>query len=131
MVADGGQLFVSIYNDQGWQSNAWRGVKHLYNVLPGGLRLLVVLPCFVGIQGAITLRDTLRGDPLRTWRLYRKRRGMSPWYDMVDWVGGYPFEVARPAQIREFYEKRGFRLENSHTVGSRMGCNEFVFRKVS
>jgi 2-polyprenyl-3-methyl-5-hydroxy-6-metoxy-1,4-benzoquinol methylase len=129
MVKPGGLLFVSIYNDQGWQSRAWRGVKRLYNVLPGFLRFLVVIPCFVAIQGAILVRDTLRADPLRTWRLYRQRRGMSPWYDLVDWVGGYPFEVARPDEILSFYEQRGFSLQKQRLVGNRMGCNEFVFRR--
>ncbi len=28
------------------------------------------------------------------WRNYKSIRGMSKWYDLVDWVGGYPFEVA-------------------------------------
>jgi hypothetical protein len=25
-----------------------------------------------------------------------ENRGMSPWRDRMDWVGGYPFEVASP-----------------------------------
>jgi hypothetical protein len=52
---------------------------------------------------------------------------MSAWYDLVDWVGGYPFEVAKPEQIFEFYKERGFRLEVMTTCGGSMGCNEFVF----
>lgn len=32
-----------------------------------------------------------------------RTRGMSPWRDVVDWVGGYPFEVARPEQVFDFY----------------------------
>lgn len=130
-IAPGGTLFVSIYNDQGWQSKAWRVIKQVYNSLPAVLRPLYVTPFFVGIQGAITARDTLRGDPLRTWKLYRTRRGMSPWYDMVDWIGGYPFEVATPEQITSFYQKRGFEPVRTKLVGNRMGCNEFVFKKTA
>ena len=26
----------------------------------------------------------------------KNERGMSFWQDLVDWVGGYPFEVAKP-----------------------------------
>jgi 2-polyprenyl-6-hydroxyphenyl methylase/3-demethylubiquinone-9 3-methyltransferase len=54
---------------------------------------------------------------------------MSPWTDMVDWVGGYPFEVAKPEQIFDFYRARGFVLERLVTAGGGIGCNEFVFRK--
>jgi 2-polyprenyl-6-hydroxyphenyl methylase/3-demethylubiquinone-9 3-methyltransferase len=28
---------------------------------------------------------------------------MSKWYDIVDWVGGYPYEFATPDQIFDFY----------------------------
>lgn len=54
---------------------------------------------------------------------------MARWRDAVDWVGGYPFEVAKPEAVFSFYHRRGFVLENLKTVGGRSGCNEFVFRK--
>ena len=54
--------------------------------------------------------------------------GMSPWRDVVDWVGGYPFEVAKPEEVFEFYRDRGFNLVTLKTCGGR-GCNEFVFEK--
>ena len=56
---------------------------------------------------------------------------MSAWYDLVDWVGGYPFEVAKPEQIFEFYRERGFTLEKLTTCAGSMGCNEFVFLKAA
>ena len=31
---------------------------------------------------------------MQTWRGYASKRGMSPWRDVVDWVGGYPFAAA-------------------------------------
>ena len=49
--------------------------------------------------------------------------------DAVDWVGGWPFEVASPAEVVEFCRARGFRLARIRTVGRRHGCNEFVFRR--
>jgi 2-polyprenyl-6-hydroxyphenyl methylase/3-demethylubiquinone-9 3-methyltransferase len=56
---------------------------------------------------------------------------MSRWYDLVDWVGGWPFEVARPEEVIEFLQERGIRLQNLKTVGGKMGCSEFVFRRES
>ena len=54
---------------------------------------------------------------------------MSLWHDVVDWVGGYPFEVAKPEQIFDFYYRRGFDLVRLTTQGGELGCNEFVFTK--
>ena len=55
---------------------------------------------------------------------------MSPWRDVVDWVGGYPFEVAKPEEIFEMYSAKGFSLEKLKTCAGGLGCNEFVFRNV-
>ena len=55
---------------------------------------------------------------------------MSQWYDLIDWVGGYPFEVASVDEIINFYMKKGFNLEKLVAVGRKnLGCNQFVFRK--
>jgi 2-polyprenyl-6-hydroxyphenyl methylase/3-demethylubiquinone-9 3-methyltransferase len=54
---------------------------------------------------------------------------MSIYRDVVDWIGGFPFETAKPETIFRFYRDRGFVLEELTTCGSRHGCNEFVFRK--
>ena len=75
--------------------------------------------------------STVRGRPLdyvRTWTGYRAR-GMSRWHDLVDWVGGYPFEVAAPEQVFDFVSARGFTLERLKTCGGGLGCNQFVFAR--
>lgn len=52
---------------------------------------------------------------------------MSPWHDVVNWVGGLPFEVTRPEQIFDFYRDRDFTLRQLVTCGGGLGCNELVF----
>jgi len=37
-------------------------------------------------------------------------RGMSLWHDSLDWIGGFPFEVARPELVFRFYKKKNFVL---------------------
>jgi hypothetical protein len=54
---------------------------------------------------------------------------MSRWHDLVDWVGGYPFEVAKPETVFEFFRGRGFELEWMLTCAGKPGCNQFVFRQ--
>lgn len=54
---------------------------------------------------------------------------MSRWHDLVDWVGGYPFEVAKPEAVFGLYRDLGFRLSSLQTVGGGLGCNQFVFER--
>jgi len=128
-VKVGGKLFIAIYNDQGRSSLRWKAVKRLYNRMPTGAKWLILLPAFLRLWTPTLVRDLLRGDPLRTWSAYKSDRGMMPWRDVVDWVGGYPFEVARPEQIFDFFRERGFQLEKLKTCAGGLGCNEFVFEK--
>jgi 2-polyprenyl-6-hydroxyphenyl methylase/3-demethylubiquinone-9 3-methyltransferase len=54
---------------------------------------------------------------------------MSPWHDMIDWVCGFPTEMARPEQVFDFFHSRNFVLHGLKTCGGRHGCNEFVFSR--
>jgi hypothetical protein len=56
---------------------------------------------------------------------------MSMWRDTIDWLGGFPFEVATPEAVFRFFRELGFSLEELRTCGGRMGCNEFVFRRTT
>ena len=129
LVRRGGLLFISIYNDQGRISRQWRWVKRTYNSLPGALKGLVLWPVAIQMWFTTMLRDLVVGRPFSTWRNYKRTRGMSPWWDIVDWVGGYPFEVARPERIFDFFRQRGFTLIRLKTCGGGLGCNEFVFQR--
>ena len=130
-VKTGGQLFVAIYNDQGTASRRWTKVKKMYNELPRPLRFLVVWPSFWVLNWRSMVKDLLRGKPFQSIREYGKERGMSFSRDLIDWVGGYPFEVATPEQIFDFYRARGFLLQRLRTCGGNLGCNEFVFEKTA
>jgi 2-polyprenyl-6-hydroxyphenyl methylase/3-demethylubiquinone-9 3-methyltransferase len=130
-VAPGGQLFISIYNDQGGTSRVWTQIKRRYNRLPAPLRTPYAVAVMAPSELASLGRLTLRGRPGEYFRGWRDRgddgRGMSRWHDLIDWVGGYPFEVATPEAIIDFCLARGFKLRRLHTVGGGLGCNEFVF----
>ena len=129
-VREGGKLFIAIYNDQGQMSRVWLRTKQLYNRLPAALRWLVLWPAAIRLWGPTTIRDILGGRPFSTWKGYSANvRGMSPWRDVVDWVGGLPFEVATPEFICDFYTTRGFSVQKLVTCGPGHGCNEFVFSR--
>ncbi len=128
-VAVDGALVIAIYNDQGATSRRWAWIKRLYNHLPSGLRFTVLWPALLRLWGPRIVRDVLAGRGLSAWRDYHNERGMSPWHDVVDWVGGWPFEVATHDAITAFFTQRRFRLIRSKSVGRGHGCNEFVFRR--
>jgi 2-polyprenyl-3-methyl-5-hydroxy-6-metoxy-1,4-benzoquinol methylase len=130
LVKAGGVLFIAIYNDQGTRSIRWRKVKQLYNYLPRYLRFLVIVPFGFLLVWRPLVKDIVRGRPFPYLRDYKKRRGMSVWHDILDWLGGLPFEVAKPEEIFDFYRARGFAL-NRLTTDRGSGCNQFVFIRTS
>jgi 2-polyprenyl-6-hydroxyphenyl methylase/3-demethylubiquinone-9 3-methyltransferase len=133
-VAPGGKLFIAIYNDTGTQSARWKWIKQTYNRLPGVAQPLFALLAIAPDELKSALRAVVKLQPgayVRSWTNYaQNNRGMSRWHDIVDWVGGYPYEVATPEQIFDFYRKRGFTLTKIKCGKVGLGCNEFVFKKV-
>ena len=128
-VAPSGVLFISVYNDQGGMSRVWTAVKRQYNRswLGKASVVAVFVPYFAG-RGLVT--DIMRRrNPLNRYRDYHQSRGMSVVHDWIDWLGGYPFEVAKPEEIFDFCSQRGFTLQKLVTRGGTLGCNEFVFRR--
>jgi 2-polyprenyl-6-hydroxyphenyl methylase/3-demethylubiquinone-9 3-methyltransferase len=131
-VAVGGKLFVAIYNDMGSKSARWKWIKRTYNDLPRVLKSPFAAIAIAPEEGKSLLRSlvTLKpGEYLRSWTQYEKNRGMNRWRDIIDWVGGYPYEVAKPDEILDFYRPRGFTLTRMKCGGVGLGCNEFVFVK--
>jgi 2-polyprenyl-6-hydroxyphenyl methylase/3-demethylubiquinone-9 3-methyltransferase len=131
LVAPGGTLCLAIYNDQGGATRRWRAIKRLYNAVP-----LVRWPLVLSIgaqmelkQMAIRLIRLQNPLPFADWARRERERGMSYWHDLVDWVGGYPFEAAKPEEVFDFWRRRGYELRRMTTQGCGHGCNEFTFVK--
>jgi len=130
-VKAGGKLFIAIYNDQGSKSARWKWAKKTYNDLPPFLKTPFAIAALAPEETKAILRSLLSLRPrdyLHSWTSYDQNRGMSRWRDIIDWVGGYPFEVAKPDEIFNFYRGRGFQLTRM-TCTRGLGCNEFVFTK--
>jgi 2-polyprenyl-6-hydroxyphenyl methylase/3-demethylubiquinone-9 3-methyltransferase len=130
LVAGGGKLYISIYNDQGDASRRWAALKKFYNQSSRPIKAVIVL----GVASLWLIRSSLvrlmrfqNPLPFKEWAKEKKSRGMSIWHDLVDWVGGYPFEVAKPEEIFDFFRERGFILTRLKTRGGKSGCNEFLF----
>jgi 2-polyprenyl-6-hydroxyphenyl methylase/3-demethylubiquinone-9 3-methyltransferase len=132
-VAPGGRLVVAIYNDQGTRSRRWHWIKKTYNELPQAFRVPFAVAVTMPSEFKALANATLRlrpADYVRAWTEYGRRRGMSRWHDILDWVGGYPYEFATPDEIFDFFRSRGFTLIRLKCGGAGLGCNEFVFERV-
>lgn len=132
MVAAGGKLFIAIYNDTGSQSTRWKWIKRIYNKLPSPLSTPFAIAIVAPGEIKSIIRAIARFRPqeyIDSWRGYRSRRGMSRWRDLIDWVGGYPYEVATPDEIFDFYKSKGFVLTKLNAGRVGLGCNQFVFAK--
>ncbi len=134
LVAPGGRLFLSIYNDQGLASRYWTRVKRTSNRLPRWLQPAFAVAVWApkeALTAAFYLSRLRVASYMATWSDQGRGRGMNRWHDLLDWVGGWPFEVATPDAIFDFLKARGFMLDRLRTCGGGLGCNEFVFIRVS
>jgi len=124
-----GLLFISIYNDQGLKSRLWSRAKRFYCSGLVGRLLTTAFGVSVLVFSGFK-EELVRGrNPLRRYREYYQRRGMSAWNDMIDWLGGHPFEVAKPEDVVHFYYDCGFLLTRLKTEGGGSGTNQFIFQK--
>ena len=132
LVAPGGKLFIALYNDTGSQSTRWKWLKKTYNRLPGVLKvpytMIVIAPDELRALARSVLTLNL-GSYFRSWSQYDRRRGMNRWRDIVDWVGGYPYEVSTPDEIFDYFTARGFTLTKLNCGRVGLGCNQFVFSR--
>jgi 2-polyprenyl-3-methyl-5-hydroxy-6-metoxy-1,4-benzoquinol methylase len=129
-VKVGGKLFIAIYNDMGSKSRRWKWIKKTYNELPRFLKIPFALAVMAPEEMKAMLRSLVLLNPaeyLHRWTRYDANRGMSRWRDIIDWVGGYPYEFAKPEEIVDFYRAREFTLTKIKCGGVGLGCNEFVF----
>jgi SAM-dependent methyltransferase len=120
LVKHRGFLIISIYNRH-WTSPFWGAVKWGYNRLP---------PCAqAGVARGLYPFFYLRARTLAGERMELGQRGMDLEHDIRDWLGGYPYEYASPAQVDQAFTQLGFELLRCDATRGFTGCNEFIFRK--
>ena len=120
LVKSGGLFVIAIYNKH-ITSPVWRIIKRFYNQSPAIIRRGMYI-LFYGLIYSAKLVATHQ-NPLK------KERGMDFGYDVIDWIGGYPYEYASIDEITAFVTGHGFTVEKIVPAQIGTGCNEFVFRK--
>jgi hypothetical protein len=127
-VAPGGLLFIAIYNDMGAESERWTSIKRTYCRLPAAVGPAFAVAAMLPYEVKEIGRAVLKAKPqeyVHSWTRYRGNRGMSRWRDIIDWVGGYPYEYASMDSLIAFHETRGFEVVRADATKG-LGCNELV-----
>jgi len=119
-VTPGGLFVLAIYNKH-VTSPLWKIIKYFYNHVPGIVQRSMIY-FFAGVIYVAKLVVT-RSNPLK------KERGMDFWFDVIDWIGGYPYEYADPESVKERLSGEGFVLLRFVAAQVPTGCNEFVFKR--
>ena len=140
-VAGGGVAYISLYNKT-QASPWWHKKKEFYNNTNCVMKFFMVF--FYTIF--LTFEDIRKG---RGFNMYDKNRGMYKITDIIDWLGGLPYEPIANDDVIKIWENKGFEcVKNTPTVYHKptypqgyfyrlfvylkvvgLGCNEFSFKK--
>ncbi|TMK97688.1 MAG: class I SAM-dependent methyltransferase [Actinobacteria bacterium] len=141
LVAPGGRLAIAIYNNvsDGWLTSArWWQIKRAYNRAPLQLQAVAGLTYAFSTELTDSLYWLLakirrREDAVIDARAQRRARGMARWTNVVDWLGGYPYEFATVEEIVGFCES-SCDLTCNRVIpvpAGGTGNNEFVFMRAT
>jgi SAM-dependent methyltransferase len=118
LVAPGGILVLALYNKH-WSSPLWSLIKRSYCAAPALLQRVMIglfYPVILAAKAIVTGRNP-----------FAMERGMDFYYNVVDWVGGFPYEYATPDEVARHLSARGFALRWQAEATVPTGCNEQVF----
>ena len=120
LVKPGGKLWLALYA-KGPRYPRDLALKQRYNAASDlGKRWMV----FQRIVRTMLVRLRYLKNPF-AWN-EKKERGMNVYHDIIDWLGGLPYEVAGENEMVQFGRKSGFVLER--IKADREGnCSIYVF----
>lgn len=133
-VGPAGRLCLGIYNEvtpeeSFYNSYRARHMKEIYHEAPDVVQSMMVAWFGIAHLSARTLLK--RESPLTYLEEYSsENRGMDYWHDVRDWLGGLPFEFAKPAEVEGYLEKihGDFDHVKTNVRGSRPGSvNTYIF----
>jgi 2-polyprenyl-6-hydroxyphenyl methylase/3-demethylubiquinone-9 3-methyltransferase len=105
LVQPGGYFWIAIYQ-KGPKYPKHLKQKIRYNkASETGKKLIVYRTVALKMLGRLTRLK----NPIGVFR--PKRRGMSRYHDIIDWLGGLPYEVASPEEVESFCQGKGLQLE--------------------
>ena len=123
LVKPGGHFILALYNRH-WSSKPWLFIKWLYVHSP---RFVQKLLCW-GLAPVIFIAKFIVTGGQNP---FTQSRGMEFYHNVIDWVGGYPYEYESIPETKQRMEKLGFTTLKAIDANVPTGCNEFVCRRNS
>jgi len=122
-------FYTAIYgrsnNKFGGTSNFWLKVKKTYN---NSGDLVKRLMNYIYVAYYFLDKLATAQNPIKTIREYQKTRGMNWYNDIIDWLGGYPYEFAAPDEIINYFGKKGLYCKKlKYEYG--LACHEYLLVK--
>jgi SAM-dependent methyltransferase len=124
MVNPSGYIYIALYNkDRSKQgSHYWLKRKKFY-VEHGPLIRRFLFYEYLWRKNIFPKICSLKNP----FKFKTKRRGMSYFSDVIDWIGGYPYEFANAGEVFSLItEEFDMNLRNLRTPGG-LNNNEFIF----
>lgn len=127
-IGDDGVFYIALYSKDQYVDppyHYWLDIKKQYN-LSGSFKKRIMEVKYSSKK----FRNLIRkgNNPFKFLKEYKKNRGMSYWYDVRDWLGGYPMEFAGNKET-EFFARSELSLELINMKAGE-GNTEFLFRRI-
>ncbi len=121
-VADGGLFWIAIYQ-KGPNFDADLKLKKKYNNSSDFGKKIMVWKWIAKLM----IKRMLKLKNPFGWN-EKIDRGMNVYHDIIDWLGGLPYEVADKHEIVQFCETRGLNFLKAKEVPEG-GCSSYLFQK--
>lgn len=132
LVAIGGQLRISVYNDYHEISDRWDRLKRIYRRLPPPLGFMFGLGLIARSEAKPALahwRHRALRPWLKSWVEYQDGSHGGRWHDWKEWLNAYPYERATVDDIVELYGRDEFRLISTSPPRAIFDCASFAFHR--
>ncbi len=122
LVARGGTMWIALYA-KGPRYAKDLALKQRFNAAsPLGKRVMIARKVLRKMASQVK-----HGKNPLAWN-HTVNRGMNVYYDIVDWLGGLPYETAKEDEVVRFARKAGLVLERIE-VKREGDLNQYVFRR--
>ena len=120
LVSPGGKLWITLYV-KGPNYQTHLSLKKRYNNATETGKKWIIRKYILRLM----LHRLLHFKNPFTWN-EKRERGMNVYHDIIDWLGGLPYEVASPDEVLRFGRQNGMIMERIRIVPEG-GCNYYLF----
>jgi 2-polyprenyl-3-methyl-5-hydroxy-6-metoxy-1,4-benzoquinol methylase len=122
LVADQGLFYITLYKDDNYAHSI--KVKERYNASSASGKTWMTYKEIMKIMArrALTFRNPF------SWNK-NMGRGMNGYHDLIDWLGGLPYEVANEDEMLQWGIKNGLQMKRIWCSNGKGSCNYYLFQK--